>query len=282
MKNQQNTEKKILVLGGTGKTGSRVTDRLKQMGYNVRVGSRSAEIPFEWNDQNTWLPVLQGMDAVYITYQPDLAVPGAEDSIRTLSKLAVECKVKQLVLLSGRGEHEAQQCEKIIMDAGTDWTILRASWFCQNFSESYLLELVLAGQVALPVGNIPEPFVDADDIADVAVEVLINDGHSGQLYELTGPRLLTFQEAVKEIADATGRPIQYEQISMNDYAAMMAEYEVPQDIIWLITYLFTEVLDGRNASLTDGVQRALGRKPTDFSEYIRKAVATGIWQTEEV
>jgi uncharacterized protein YbjT (DUF2867 family) len=282
MKNQQNTKKKILVLGGTGKTGSRVTDRLKQMGYNVRVGSRSAEIPFDWNDQSTWLPALQGMDAVYITYQPDLAVPGAEDSIRTLSKLAVECKVKQLVLLSGRGEHEAQQCEKIIMNAGTDWTILRASWFCQNFSESYLLEPVLAGQVALPVGNIPEPFVDADDIADVAVEVLTNDGHSGQLYELTGPRLLTFQEAVKEIADATGRPIQYEQISMNDYAAMMAEYEVPQDIIWLITYLFTEVLDGRNASLTDGVQRALGRKPTDFSEYIRKAVATGVWRVEEV
>jgi uncharacterized protein YbjT (DUF2867 family) len=222
------------------------------------------------------------MDAVYITYQPDLAVPGAEDSIRTLSKLAVECKVKHLVLLSGRGEHEAQQCEKIVMNAGTDWTILRASWFCQNFSESYLLEPVLAGHVALPVGNIPEPFVDADDIADVAVEVLTNDGHSGQLYELTGPRLLTFQEAVKEIADATGRPIQYEQISMDDYVVMLTEYEVPQDIIWLITYLFTEVLDGRNASLTDGVQRALGHKPTDFSEYVRKAVAAGVWQTEEV
>ena len=282
MKNQQNTEKKILVLGGTGKTGSRVTDKLKQLGYNVRVGSRSAEIPFDWNDQRTWLPVLQGMDAVYIAYQPDLAVPDAEDSIRALSKLAVECNVKQLVLLSGRGEYEAQQCEKIVMGAGTDWTILRASWFCQNFSESYLLDPILAGYVALPVGNIPEPFVDADDIADVAVEVLTNDGHSGQLYELTGPRLLTFQEAVQEIAGATGRPIQYEQISMNDYAAMLTEYEVPQDIIWLITYLFTEVLDGRNASLTDGIQRALGRKPTDFSEYIRKTVAAGVWQAEEV
>jgi uncharacterized protein YbjT (DUF2867 family) len=282
MKNQENTEKKILVLGGTGKTGSRVADRLKQIGYNVRIGSRSAEIPFDWNNQSTWLPVLQDMDAVYITYQPDLAVPGAEDSIRAFSKLAVECSVKQLVLLSGRGEQEAQQCEKIVMEAGTDWTILQASWFCQNFSESYLLEPVLAGQVALPVGNIPEPFVDADDIADVAVEVLTNDGHSGQLYELTGPRLLTFQEAVQEIATATGRPIPYEQISMDDYAAMLAEYEVPQDIIWLITYLFTEVLDGRNASLTDGVQRALGRKPTDFSEYIQKAIATGVWQAEEV
>src|ERR1700754_3827602 len=164
MKNQENTPKQILVLGGTGKTGSRVAARLQQMGWPLRIGSRNAEIPFEWNDQSTWLPVLQGIDSVYIAYQPDLAVPGAEESIRAFAQLAVDNNVKQLVLLSGRGEAEAQACEQIIMNAGTDWTILRASWFCQNFSESYLLEPVLAGHVALPVGNIPEPFVDADDI----------------------------------------------------------------------------------------------------------------------
>jgi uncharacterized protein YbjT (DUF2867 family) len=195
---KETTEKKILVLGGTGKTGSRVADRLNQMGLSVRIGSRNAEIPFDWNDQSTWLPVLQGMDAVYITFQPDLAVPGAEDCIREFSKLAVKNKVSHLVLLSGRGEEEAQNCEKTIMQAGTNWTILRASWFSQNFSESYLLDPVLAGYVALPVSNIPEPFVDADDIADVAVEVLTNNRHFGQLYELTGPRLLTFQDAVKK------------------------------------------------------------------------------------
>lgn len=277
MKNQETTEKQILVLGGTGKTGSRIVERLKQMGRSVRIGSRSAEIPFDWNDQDTWLPVLNGMDAVYITFQPDLAVPGAVDSIRTLSKLAVESNVKHLVLLSGRGEEEAQACEKIIMDAGINWTILRASWFSQNFSESYFLDGILAGYMALPVGNIPEPFIDVDDIADVAIEVLTNDGHYGELYELTGPRLLTFQDAVNEIAVATSRAIHYEQISMDDYKAILAEYDVPQDIIWLISYLFTEVLDGRNASLADGVRRALGRKPTDFSEYVKKTVSTNIW-----
>ncbi|WPU94486.1 NAD(P)H-binding protein [Mucilaginibacter sabulilitoris] len=280
MKNQENTEKQILVLGGTGKTGSRVVERLIQMGCSVRIGSRSAEIPFDWNNQGTWLPVLNGMDAIYITFQPDLAVPGAVNAIRTLSKLAVESNVKHLVLLSGRGEEEAQACEKIIMDAGINWTILRASWFSQNFSESYLLDGILAGHMALPVGNIPEPFIDVDDIADVAVEVLTNDSHYGELYELTGPRLLTFQNAVNEIAAASGRAIQYEQISMDDYKAMLTKYKVPQDIIWLISYLFTEVLDGRNASLADGVQRALDRKPTDFSEYIKKTIATNVWNNE--
>ena len=279
MKTSKNIEKNILVLGGTGKTGSRVVDRLQQLSASVRIGSRSAEIPFDWNDQTTWSQNLHDVDAVYITFQPDLAIPGAVEIIRAFSKLAVENKVNHLVLLSGRGEEEAQNCEKIVMEAGTNWTILRASWFNQNFSESYLLDPILAEYVALPVSNIPEPFVDADDIADVAVEVLTNDGHFGQLYELTGPRLLTFQDAVQEIAAATGKPIHYQKISMEEYAAMLTEYEVPKDIVWLITYLFTEVLDGRNASLADGVQRALGRKPTDFSAYIQKAIATGVWQT---
>ena len=278
MKNQENTKKQILVLGGTGKTGSRVVSKLQQMDWPVRIGSRNAAIPFDWDDQSTWVAALQGIDSVYISYQPDLAVPGATDTIRDLASLAIAKGVTHLVLLSGRGEEEAQACEKIIMNAGTNWTILRASWFNQNFSEGYLLDPILYGQVDLPVGNVPEPFIDVDDIADVAVAALTQDGHAGQLYELTGPRLLTFQQAVQEIAAALNRPVQYQQISMDDYKAMMQEYQIPDDYIWLISYLFTEVLDGRNSSLTDGVQRALGRKPTDFSEYIRKAIAAGTWQ----
>jgi uncharacterized protein YbjT (DUF2867 family) len=272
----ENTPKQILVLGGTGKTGSRVAARLQQMNWPVRIGSRNADIPFDWNDQSTWLPVLQDINAVYIAYQPDLAVPGAEQSIRAFARLAVEHNVKQLVLLSGRGEPEAQACEQIIMNTGADWTILRASWFCQNFSEGYLLDAIAAGYVALPVGNIPEPFIDVDDIADAAIEVLTKGGHNGQVYELTGPRLLTFEQAVAEIAAATGKPIQYQQIPMEDYKAMLTEYEVPEDMIWLITYLFTEVLDGRNASIGNGLDCALGRKATDFADYVKKAA--GVWQ----
>ena len=280
MNNQENTKKQILVLGGTGKTGSRVVSKLQQLGWPVRVGSRNAAIPFDWNDQSTWTPVLQGTDSVYISYQPDLAVPGATDTIRDLAKLAIANGVTHLVLLSGRGEEEAQACEKIVMNAGVNWTILRASWFNQNFSEGYLLDPILYGQVDLPVGDVPEPFIDADDIADVAVAALTTDGHAGQLYELTGPRLLTFRDAIQEIATALGTPVQYNQISMDDYKAMMREYQIPDDYIWLISYLFTEVLDGRNASLADGVERALDRKPTDFSDYVRKAIAAGVWQVK--
>ena len=266
-----------LVLGGTGKTGRRIVDRLQALDVPVRIGSRSAQPPFDWDDESTWMPALEGVGAVYISYYPDLAAPGATDVIRSLASAAVTAGVEHLVLLSGRGEDEAQACERLIQDAGVDWTILRASWFSQNFSESYLLDAVVSGEVAVPAGDVPEPFVDADDIADVAVAALTEVGHAGQLYELTGPRMLTFEEATAEIAKALDRPIAFVPVSTADYAAALAAEGVPDDFIGLVIYLFTTVLDGRNASLADGVQRALGREPRDFYDYAWDTAQRGTW-----
>lgn len=266
-----------LITGGTGKTGRRIVERLNARGVPVRIGSRSAELPFEWNDQSTWAPVLQDVDAVYIAYSPDLAVPGATDTIRAFTELAVKGGVSRLVLLSGRGEDEAQRCERIVQDAGVEWTILRATWFAQNFSEGFISDMVLGGTVALPADGVLEPFVDVEDIVDVAVAALTEEGHSGEVYELTGPRLLTFAEAVNEIAESTGLEVQYVPITHEAFEAGMAEQGVPAEYIWLVNYLFTEVLDGRNAHLTDGVQRALGREPRDFSEYVRDSADVGAW-----
>ncbi|WP_406081397.1 NAD(P)H-binding protein [Micromonospora sp. NBC_00858] len=270
----------ILVLGGTGKTGRRIVERLQESGVPVRVGSRSAGQPFDWADRATWVPVLQGVGTVYVSYYPDLAVPGAPETVGAFTELAVASGVSRLVLLSGRGEDEAQASEKLIQSAGVEWTILRSSWFSQNFSEDYLLEPVLGGEVVLPVGNVPEPFVDADDIAEVAVAALTEDGHAGQVYELTGPRLLTFAQAIAEISTATGRRIEFVQVSSADYADALTADGVPQGVVELLTYLFTTVLDGRNAHLGDGVQRALGRQPRDFADYATDTAATGIWDKE--
>jgi len=266
-----------LVLGGTGKTGRRVAERLEARNLPVRIGSRSGEPPFDWENDATWPAAVRNVDAVYVSYYPDLAVPGAPDAIRSFTKLAVESGVQHLVLLSGRGEPEAQRCEQIVRESGTAWTLLRASWFSQNFSENYLLEPVLAGEVALPVGNVGEPFVDADDIADAAVAALTDDRHRGQLYELTGPRLWTFAEAIAEIARATGRDIRYVEISADEYASALTQADVPPMISTLVMYLFKEVLDGRNARIADGVTRALGRPPRDFTDYARDTAATGVW-----
>ena len=271
------TNNPTLVLGGTGKTGRRVVERLRTAGVPVRVGSRSGQPRFDWDDPATWAPVLRGVDAAYLAYYPDLAVPGAERVIGALAEQAVASGVRRLVLLSGRGEEVAERCERLVRDVGAEWTILRSSWMSQNFSESYLLEPVLAGEVALPVGGVPEPFVDADDIADVAAAALTDGRHAGQLYELTGPRSLTFEEAVAEIAEASGRPVGFLRTTQDEYDAALAAEGLPPDERALVRYLFTTVLDGRNARPADGVQRALGRQPRDFTEYARAAAATGVW-----
>jgi uncharacterized protein YbjT (DUF2867 family) len=267
----------ILVLGGTGKTGRRIVSRLSERGVPVRVGSRSGTPPFDWEDTATWAPALHGARAAYVSYFPDISVPGAPEAIAELARLAVQGGTRRLVLLSGRGEEEAQRAEAELRASGADWTIVRCSWFSQNFSEDYLRESVLAGEVTLPVSDVPEPFVDADDIADVAVAALTDDRHIGQLYELTGPRLLTFADAVGEIGAASGRDVRLAQVSGQEYASGLAGHGVPADVISLLRYLFAEVLDGRNASLADGVQRALGRPARDFREFARRAAADGAW-----
>ena len=280
MKTERAQQKQTtLVLGGTGKTGRRVALRLAARGVPTKVVSRSGEPPFDWENVATWAPALRDVGSVYVSYFPDLAAPGALAAVRSFAELAVESGVRRLVLLSGRGEEEAQRAELAVQEAGAEWTIVRCAWFMQNFSENYLLEPILDGEVVLPAGDVPEPFVDADDIADVAVAALTEDGHAGEIYELTGPRLLTFAEAIGEISRAASRKIRFVPASVEEYASMLNEQEVPAGFVWLLTYLFSEVLDGRNAYLTDGVQRALGREPKDFAVYAREVAATGIWDS---
>lgn len=268
----------VLVLGGTGKTGRRIVERLHDMGVPTRIGSRSGTPSFDWDDETTWDACLDGVEAVYINYAPDLAMPGATDSIRKLVAKARLSGVKRLVLLSGRGEEEAQACERIVQESGIDNTIVRASWFNQNFSEGAFVEMVQAGRITLPDVTTPEPFVDLDDIADVATVALTQSGHAGEVYEVTGPRMLTLAEVAAELSRATGRTISYVPVPHDAFVREVAESGAPQDVVWMLDYLFATVLDGRNAYLTDGVERALGRPPKDFADYANEIAATDVWR----
>ena len=271
----------ILVIGGTGKTGQKVVKSLSEAGHNVRIGSRSATPAFDWENPETWSQSMEGMDKVYITFQPDLAVPGALEAIEELTKKAKQSNVKKLVLLSGKGEREAELCEQVVIHSGLDYTIVRASWFNQNFSESFFLEPILEGFVALPQAEAKVPYVDTDDIADVAVAALLGEEHNGKIYQLTGPRQLTFKEVIQEISDATGRDIAFTPIALPAYTQVMKQQGVPADFVWLIEYLFSEVLGNpNNAEITHDIEKVLGRKPKDFSQYVKETVATGIWNTK--
>ena len=268
----------ILVLGATGKTGRRIAAILEDKGHDVRRGSRSAVPSFDWHNEAGWDACLDGVEVAYINYAPDLAMPGATDSIQAFVDRAKQHGVKRLVLLSGRGEEEAQACERIVQDSGIEWTIVRSSWFNQNFSEGAFVEMVLAGQITLPDVDTPEPFVDVDDIAEVAAVALTEDGHAGEVYEVTGPRMLTLADIAAELSAATGRTIEYVPVPHDAFVAGVAESGAPKDVVWMLDYLFATVLDGRNAYLTDGVKRALGREPKDFADYAREIAATGAWE----
>lgn len=272
------TKPLTLVLGGTGKTGRRVASHLAALGENVRIGSRSAVPGFDWDNEASWDASLKGVTAAYITYAPDLAFPGATDAIQAFVIRAKRAGVKRLVLLSGRGEEEAQACERIVQASGMDWTIVRASWFNQNFSEGAFIDMVLNGAITLPAGETPEPFVDADDIADVAVAALTQDHHAGQVYEVTGPRLMTLADVAADLSAATGRQIEYVDVPHDGFMAQIEASGAPREVAWMLDYLFSTVLDGRNASLTDGVARALGRPPKDFAAYARDVARSGAWE----
>lgn len=269
--------KTTLITGGTGKTGRRIAQRLSALGHPVRVGSRSADVPFDWAQPQTWGPALEGVGALYLCFQPDLAIPGAIQTVTAFAAQAAAAGVQRVVLLSGRGEEAAQACEDLVKASGMDWTVVRASWFNQNFSEGPFLPGVREGVVAFPAGNTPEPFIDVEDIADVAAAALVEDGHAGQLYEVTGPRLLTFADAVQEMGAATGRDLRFIDASPEDYHAGLLAAGLPPPVAEFLVWLSQTVLDGRNATITDGVQRALGRPARDFSAFARAAAATGVW-----
>ncbi len=271
-------QKYTLVTGGTGKTGRRIVKNLRSMGIPTRVGSRASTPSFDWNNDSNWAECLQDVEAVYISYAPDLAMPGATDTIQAFVNLAVAKGVKRLVVLSGRGEEEAQACEQIVINSGLEWTVVRSSWFFQNFSEGAFIDMVLDGQITVPAGDTLEPFVDVDDISEVATVALSQDGHNGQVYEVTGPRLMGFADIAADLSAALGRDITYLDVPHDAFVKEVKESGAPQDVVWMLDYLFATVLDGRNASLTDGVQRALGREPKDFREFAKEVASTGVWR----
>jgi uncharacterized protein YbjT (DUF2867 family) len=257
----------VFVAGGTGKTGGRVAARLQQRDIAVRIGARRTG--FDWTRPETWAPAIGGADSAYLTYSPDLAVPAAAADIAQFSKIAVEQGVRRFVLLSGRGEPEAADAERELFAAAPSATVLRASWMNQNFSEGAFAPLVEAGHVTLPVGAVAEPFIDCADIADAAVETLLRPGHEGNVYDLTGPRLLTYAQAVREIAAATRREITFQQITLAEFGVLLGSFGVPDPAVSLVQYLFGTLFDGRNAHLGDGVQQILGREPRDFRDFAR-------------
>ncbi|MGN9845445.1 NAD(P)H-binding protein [Nonomuraea sp. H19] len=272
----------ISVTGATGKTGRRVVRLLKERGVAVRAASRSGEVRFDWADRATWEPALRGVTGLYLVV-PDLGSEQAAQDIAAFTRQAAAAGARRAVLVSTPGDSPGHEhflaAERALDEAGLEWTVLRLRWFSQNFSEDFLHDPVLSGEVRLPAGDGKEAFIDAEDIAAVAVAALAEGGHAGRAYELTGPRLMTFADAVAEIAEATGRDIRYVPLTAEAYADEQRAHGVPEEWVQLTVGLYEHVRSGGLATLTDDVQRVLGRPARDFTDYARQAAAEGAWNT---
>ncbi len=269
------------IIGATGKTGARVNASLNAMGMSTRPMSRHSDTVFDWGDRSGWAQALSGLHALYITYSPDLAVPAAEDDIAYLIQVARDANIQHLVLLSGRGEEGAQLAEQQIQNSGIEWNVVRASWFMQNFSESFMLDGVMQRQVVLPQVAVKEPFIDVDDIAAVAIAALTRPELRNRVFEITGPELLSFADCVNGISAAINEPVAYIPVPLEAYLGGMAEQGAPEDMLWLMNELFTEVLDGRNENTTSTIEEILGRPATTFAEYAEKVARSGAWKGAE-
>ncbi|MEW2075553.1 NmrA family NAD(P)-binding protein [Streptomyces sp. NPDC013433] len=267
----------LVVTGATGRTGSRVARAAGAAGLTVRAASRATG--FDWADRSTWADALRGADAAYLVHPADVGAPGTAEAVGELAGTAVGLGVRRLVLLSARGEDQALPTEEALRASGADWTVVRAAWFAQNFSEGPLVEELRRGELVFPAGEVEEPFVDVRDIAEVVVAAVTGgERYAGRTLSVTGPRLLTWGEAVAEIAAATGRPLTYRAVSARDYGEALPGLGVPAEEAAFLTELFGTLLDGRNASVEDGVRQALGREARDFSDFVREEAAAGIWK----
>jgi uncharacterized protein YbjT (DUF2867 family) len=279
-----NDMKSILVLGGTGKTGRRIARLLQATGQPVRTASRTAgDIPFDLDDPTTWAPALDGASAAYVV-EPNLqtSTEGQARIPRFVTE-AIAAGVRRLVLLSAHDvgqaddNHPLKAAEQAVRGSGVDWTLLRPGWFSQNFSEAFWLPGILDGALSLPTGDGRTAFVDAEDIAEVAASALTEDRHSGQIYQLTGPRAISFGEAADLIGKATGRTLRHADVDPEIFVERQIAYGVPPDVARLLTDLLIAIRDGRGAALSDGVERALGRPPRPFEDYVAETAAAGHW-----
>ncbi|MFD6287910.1 NAD(P)H-binding protein [Streptomyces sp. NPDC060205] len=268
----------VLVTGASGKTGRRVAEAAKAAGFGVRAASRKGDVRFDWYDPSTWDGALRGADAAYLAYAPDVGAPGAAENVAAFARRAHDLGVRRLVLLSARGERQAEPTERALRESGTAWTVVRADWFFQNFSEGLLVDGVRGGEFVFPAGEVPVPFIDARDLAEVVVKALSDSSYAGRTLEITGPRLLSFREAMAEISAAAGREIRYVPVPTKEYGQILAGFGLPAEEVAFMEEVFDGLLDGHNATTTDGVRQVLGRAPRDFADFAREHAADGVWK----
>jgi uncharacterized protein YbjT (DUF2867 family) len=266
-----------VIIGGNGKTGRRVAALLTAQGRAVRTVSRSTSPSFDWNERSTWDTALEGATAAYITYSPDLALPGADEQLRQLGRVLTGLDMTRVVLLSGRGEPRAVLAEDALLDQVPSARVVRSSFFMQNFTEGMFVDFIAEGVIAMPApGTVPEPFLDLDDLAEVVVSTLFDDSTAGAVLEVTGPASLSFVEVAATLSEELGRQVAFDEVSPQAFVERWVAAGLHPDEGRGLAELFAELLDGHNSHLSDSVATILGRPAKSFRDFVRDSLSRGL------
>ena len=263
----------VLLTSGFGKTGRAIAERLSVQGLGFCAASRTTPTKFDWKDKATWPTALKGKKSVYLCFAPDIVLPGSRQCISDFIKTAEQYDCEKLVLLSCRGVEEAEACETIVHQSNLETTVVRSSWFFQNFLEDDFARMITEGALTLPSADIEEPYIDVEDVADVIVKVLTEAGHTGKTYEITGSQSLSFRQMAKEMSDAFGRTIQLCDTPHRKFVFDLAGSSAPSEVIWLFDFLFDYILDGRNSRPTNRFFGLMGRHPRSIQEFLASVAA---------
>jgi uncharacterized protein YbjT (DUF2867 family) len=270
-----NAPSDTLVLGGTGKTGSRLAAKLAKRGLSVRTAARhGADVHFDWDDATTHRPALQGVDRLYLV-APVMRMDFA-DQMATFLDLAEAAGARHVTYLSAYGIDQAPPqvaLRAVELDligrGGITHSILRPAWFMQDFSETFLKPV--DGVIAVPTADGSEAFIDAEDIAAVAAETLASpDAHAGAAYALTGPEAITVSEAAEIIARAIGRPVKHDDIDRELWIQGSVAADVPAEYGETLRMLTETIASGLGSRPTDTVQKVIGVPPIKFAEFARR------------
>ncbi|MER5666947.1 SDR family oxidoreductase [Streptomyces mirabilis] len=275
----------IVVTGATGNVGRPLTQALAEAGEQVTAVSRHAatvpdgvrHVPADLAEPQGLTSALDGAKALFLLLSGDLHAPEARPT--DIIHLAAASGVRRVVLLSSQGvatrplgpsRIAMRAVEDALRESGLDWAVLRPGGFASN-ALAWADSVRTQGMVAAPFGDVGVPIVDPADIAEVAAACLLDDRHTGGVFELTGPEVITPRQQTEAVAAALGSPVRFHELTREEAKAAMTQFVPPE--------LADDTLDiiaapnPAELRISPDVERVLGRAPSPFNDWVARSIA---------
>jgi ergot alkaloid biosynthesis protein len=273
---------RVLVIGATGNTGRHIVSRLTELGFTVRTATRQERPPdstpehvrFDWADASSHEAALSGVDRMYLVAPAMVEDPSV--LMVPFIERALERGVRRVVLLSSSAVPEGTPglgtVHRFIRERAPEWAVLQPSWFMQNFAEArhhHGTSLKRDGVLVTATGDGRVGFVDARDIAEVAVRALADERSHDTAHVITGPQALRYDDIAAVLSQVLGRPIRHVHVDPDEARRHMMGVGMPEQYARLLVQLDEAIARGTEAHVTQTVSRVTSREPRTFEAFAR-------------